>query len=328
MNEPATTEITPKNTAKTRHFPLFFVWQSLLVLLIVVALYGFVFTIKHLKHIEGEQGTLSNRITALGESQRLTQQAVSAFDQRLLIQQTQLERTKKQLEELMIEKSRLRKDWVLDEINHQVRMAALSLQYSHNVPAAINLLEAANDRLIKLADPVFNNKRQDIINDITALKAIPSIDLNGILARLSALSNDIKQLPLPTNIIPTPAGTVPSTWKEQLGQTWQYLEKIIVIRRLDKPIKPLLLPEQRIVLEQNLQLLLQEAVWSILQANQTVYQYSLDQMIEYIDRYFDQNAPITKNTLSRLKELKSININPALPRLTSYLAFQRENKFE
>lgn len=320
----------PVNKAQTRSqpFPIFIVWQSILLILLVVALGGVGYTIKQMRHITQQQSTQQSsdnqQITAIQNTQRNIQKALSGLDKRLVTQQQQIDQVNKRIENFLLEKARKGKDWVLNEIDNYLRLAQLSLRYNRNINAALTLLQTADERLIALSNPAFNALRQRIADDITALKAISKVDTTGLLATLAALTQQIEQLPLPhTNSLlrkaksSQPEIESQSTWKQGLQHSWQSLQKMIVIRRTDQPITPMLLPQQRNILEQNLQLLLQQAQWAVLQAEPSLYQQSLEQASNWIKRYFDQDAANTRSVLTTLAKLKAVDIKPKLPNLSS-----------
>ena len=165
-----------------------------------------------------------------------------------------------------------------------------------------------------------------LLNDIQALKNIPTIDLAGLSVTLSALSDNIPNLPLRT---PDPkthklnqehktqnSAEVKSI-KDLPSAIWQDIKSLIVIRHHEKPREPLLSPNQHFFLIQNLALLLEQSRLALLNGHNDIYQERLTTTRKWISQYFDTEHNVTRNMLASIDELQKFNIDPALPDITS-----------
>lgn len=217
--------------------------------------------------------------------------------------------------------------WTLSEVNYLVQLANYQVTFSKDVMTAITLLQTADQRLASLSNPNFNQVRTVLAAALAALQAVPKVDTAGLLARINALQIQATQLPLlvPTSIVMPKEDsqkTQPSTksdWRMSLKKSWESLQKLIVIRHHDQPIAPLLPQEQQIYLQQNLQLLLQQAQWAVLQRQETVYQSSLQQARMWVATYFTGNAAATQAMLQAIQELQQINVQPKTPDISNVL---------
>jgi uroporphyrin-3 C-methyltransferase len=217
--------------------------------------------------------------------------------------------------------------WILSEVNYLARLANYNLNYTRDIPAAIALLQTADQRVAQLNDPNLNQVRQQLANNITALQAAGKLDTVGILAKLSALQAQIKQLPLisppkfnvqpKTNNASTAADL--STWRKVLADSMATLKALVIIRHHQQPIEPLLGSEQYMYLQQNLQLQLQQAQWAVLHAQKTIYQNSLQQAINWVQNYYASASPQTTAFIQNIQQLQKIDIQPALPDMTALL---------
>lgn len=229
------------------------------------------------------------------------------------------------------------KAWVLAEINYLVRLANYNLLFVRDIPAAIALLQTADQRLAMLDDPAFVNLRQQLADNIARLQAIPKVDLEGILMQLNALIGQSKQLPViaPPSFVPQqtvePKSSAPavSGWRKGLQNSLDTLQTLVIIRRHNHPISPLLDSEQQLFLQQNLQLLLEQAQWAALHGQVNIYQNSLRQAESYVQVYFAQDAAATRAFRHALDELQKIDIQPKLPDITALLqeVQQTANRF-
>ncbi len=212
--------------------------------------------------------------------------------------------------------------YFLLEAEYLTEQALLSLNFGRDVPAAITLLQAADQRIQSSRDVSLRKIRLALADKIAALQAVPAVDTEGLLARLHALQEQTKQLPLfavpkaePTATKSATLLTTEKDWRKALQDSWTALQKVVIIRHRDQPIVPLLPPYQESYLRQNLHLLLQQAQWAILHNQSNIYRTSLDQASQWVQHYFANNETSTQAMLAALTELKKINIRPELPDL-------------
>ncbi len=209
------------------------------------------------------------------------------------------------------------------EAGDLVQRAQYNLQFTQNVPAAIAALQLADKKMAEWDGASALSVRQQLADNIAALQAVPSVDLAGALTQLQALQQQIPQLPVVQPVaenLPTTNAdnTVKQTlWQRTLQNSWNALSKLIVIQRHDQPIQPILPTQQQAYLQQNLQLLLQQAQWALLHEQPTIYQASLAQAKNWTQRYFSKDAAITQSVLKSISELQAINVQPQLPDISA-----------
>lgn len=214
--------------------------------------------------------------------------------------------------------------WTLAEVDYLLRLANYQLIYSQNVATASVLLQAADKHLAGLSDPNLNRIRILLAQALADLQAVPKVDVAGLLARIHVLQMQATKLPVlvstvaiePKNVSLVEA-TVKSSWQSMLDKSWENLQKLVVIRRHQQPVTPLLSQEQQAYLQQNLQLLLQQAQWAVLQRHEVVYQNSLQQAEQWTRLYFVSNTSVTQAMLQAIGELQKINVQPLLPDISN-----------
>jgi uroporphyrin-3 C-methyltransferase len=91
------------------------------------------------------------------------------------------------------------------------------------------------------------------------------------------------------------------------------------VRDTAKNALPLILPEEKAFLYQNLHAQMESAMWAVLQHNNDVYQASLARSLAWIQLYFDQEAAPTKNMLQNIAELQKTNIELKATNLSATL---------
>lgn len=217
--------------------------------------------------------------------------------------------------------------WHIAEAQYLVNLANDHLQFTHNVTLAIALLQRADQVLQNLQDPNLLEIRKSLAADIASLQATPQIDMTSLYLHLTGLNAQLDQLPLPINPLKPDvnqmhSATLPTGlpwWKEGWERTWDALGKIVIVRNTGANALPLVLPDEKIFLYQNLHAQMESAMWGVLHRNAEVYQASLSASIAWIQQYFVQDAPETKSMLQHLQELRKINIQPPALNLSTTL---------
>ncbi len=220
----------------------------------------------------------------------------------------------------------LRNDWLMAEAEYLIQLANHRLLLEKDVATALVALKAADTRLAEVADPALLNVRKILANDIQTLNNIPTIDLAGLSVTLSALSNNIPNLPLRTpdpkthkinQAEKTPASSDIKNIQELPAAIWKDIKSLIIIRNHQKPLQPLLAPNQHFFLVQNLALLLEQSRLALLNGHNEIYHERLATTEKWIKLYFDTEHNVTRNMLASIAELQKFDIDPPLPDISS-----------
>ena len=100
--------------------------------------------------------------------------------------------------------------------------------------------------------------------------------MTALYLRLMALNNQLDELPLPTSPLKPDtkqalSATVPTNlpwWKAGLAHTWHVLRQVVVVRYNNSNALPLVLPEEKMFLYQNLHAQMESAMWGVLHRKQ------------------------------------------------------------
>lgn len=214
--------------------------------------------------------------------------------------------------------------WHVAEAQYLVKLANDHLQFTHDVAMAKVLLERADQTLKDLQNPDLLAIRQSITSDLANVKAAPPVEVTELYLQLSALNNQIDQLTLPTTPLKAnAASTQPATnlpwWKQELYQTWNALREMVIVRRNETNALPLVLPEEKTFLYQNLHAQIADAMWAVLHHNAAVYQASLTRATKWIQTYFVENDKLTQTMMQSLQTLQKMNIQVASINLSNTL---------
>ncbi len=237
---------------------------------------------------------------------------------------------KQNITDLSQEKQGNQEKWLLAEARYYVKLANDNLLFSRNISLAVFLLKMADQEISHIVNPKMEEIRKAMAADIANLQAAPQIDIAGLYMKLTALNNQLDQLPLQANQknvqeqkLTAAAEQKQTGWQRGFYVAWQALQHIVVVRYNPNGSMPLMTPDQQVFLYQNVHSMLAQAVWALLHQQPAVYQTSLQQLTAWIKRYFLLDAPVTRAVLSDLTQLEKIDIYP--PALTVMNTLQALN---
>jgi len=216
--------------------------------------------------------------------------------------QTRIKELNDNLHKALKERLYQQQDWILLKARHYLELAQVNQHWSADNKASIALLQQADTLLKDISDQRVFQVRQTIAQSSVATLPIQSAALNHI-------PNDAA----PGN------NASPASWRSKLRDNINMLEKLVVIKHNDEDIKPLLSPLYQAILRESIRMNLQEAQWAILQNNTTVYQHSLQQALNDINRSFDSQASQTQALIKHLQSLQQQTLNSERPSITESL---------
>lgn len=207
--------------------------------------------------------------------------------------------------------------WRMAEAQYLVRLANDSVQFDSNSVLGLILLKRAQEILLSLQDTALLTIQKSLASDIANLEATQPINTTTLYLDLTGVNSQIDQLILPSTPLNEKAPVPPSTttdttqswWKQGLDKSWQALSKIVIVRYNGNNALPLVLPEEKLFLYQNLHAQMENALWAVLHRNPDVYKASLARASAWIEKYFVQDEA-TKAVLKKIETLQAINIQP------------------
>jgi len=218
--------------------------------------------------------------------------------------------------------------FVVDEVSQLLKLANNSALFSGDSESAINALRLADVQLKEMADPRFSIVRRKINEEIGILSAIEPVDVESLTAQLQTLAGRVPSLKLENEQPPLEEVTLSVEAVDNRGSRWQRftggvseffvdLFNYADIQRIEQAPKPLLTPDQRYFLDQNLQLQLAKAELGALQKRPQVYSQSLQSASNWLNEYFDVNDAGVKDVIAQLNELKAKQIIVELPAISA-----------
>jgi uroporphyrin-3 C-methyltransferase len=186
-------------------------------------------------------------------------------------------------------------DWALEETHQLLLLAGQRLSLSSDVTLARRALEIADQKLSLIQATDVLAVRRQLAVEIASLDAVPKLDLNGIVLKLSAMANQVNTLPLKGDLDqpewgrsaseteePTEPGSLQMVGRVLLDD----LGKLVRIRKVDQTRPPKLENAQRFLAYEKLRLQLVAAQLAVLRQRPDLYQDSLKQARSGLSDYF------------------------------------------
>ena len=222
-------------------------------------------------------------------------------------------------------------DWVLEETHQLLLLAGQRLSLSGDVSLARRALEIADQKLSLIQATDVLTVRRQLAVEIASLDAVPKLDLNGIVLKLSAMADQVNTLPLKGDLDrpewgrstseteePTEPGSLQMVGRVLLDD----LGKLVRIRKVDQTRSPKLDNAQRFLAYEKLRLQLVTAQLAVLRQRPDLYQDSLKQARAGLSDYFAADERVGVFAAS-LESLKARQLVVDLPDLSGSMALLR-----
>lgn len=301
---------------------------ALILILVGALIYGASSALqiqKRINSLAGQQSILSTRFSDLNGLFQAQSETAQNQLKALENYQTTLDQLKQTIGS--------NQTWVLAEVGYLLHTAQFELTIQHQTSQTILLLKTADDQLNTLHDARTLALRDQLAKAITSLSAIPTVDKTGIYLQLKALDDTVDQLPLiqdhlqfatPQNHTTPISASIKSKWLDAFNTFKTTLKEMLIIRRHEQPIEPLMTKQYRDFLNIRLHVLFAQAEWAVLNEQTSIYQSTLNQLQTIFQRYFMQTDVKLSGMQQALHTLQPINLSPTLPDLTSVLeTFQK-----
>ncbi|WP_230408238.1 uroporphyrinogen-III C-methyltransferase [Undibacterium baiyunense] len=287
------------------------------------------------------------------ESSRDMQAKVSVLEAK----QTEAQGQQLALEQLYQDLSKSRDEWALAEIEQVLATASQQLQLAGNVQGALIALQNSDARLAKAEKTQFIAVRRAIAKDIEMLKALPQLDMTGLVLRLDSVIAQVDNIPLWSDEKPPVVSTPPKAplrvlpksvkskndkaetateltftaqlqdrWQSFSSEMWSEMKQLIRVRNVESPDALLLNPSQAYFAKENLKLRLLNARLALLSRNEGAFRSDMISAQDLISKYFDVRSKQAQTAQALLKQIQSNNLSIEMPALTESLNSVRNFK--
>jgi uroporphyrin-3 C-methyltransferase len=333
---PASSKATNKKTSREKSKASPSIVTTLALLLAVAAtalgIYDFLLARMQTAQISGlhENLALQQKHNDLLQTELSgTQQELQKQQQQRQVADAEHQALRASLDSISERLGRTSEAWHMAEVEYLLTVANDRLLLAQDADTAMAVLETADQRLQAIGDPALLPVRKAIADEFTALRALPKLDIAGLSLSLSALAEQVQQLPLRDEkrlamTHTTPASHQISNWQQLPAAVWQDLKSLVQVRRREQPIEPLLPPQQRWFLYQNLQLKLQQARLAIMQRDSTLLRESLHEADSWLETFFVNDDPAVQSARATLAQMSSVELAPMLPDISASLRTLRQ----
>ena len=217
-------------------------------------------------------------------------------------------------------------DWKLAEVEYLLRLGNQRVNLQQELSAAWALFDASNQILASLDDPGLLIVREKIAEEMLLLGQDKKIDRQGIYTQIQALKANIHQDIQPpssfTNKTLNNIDAQNSTTNEGDESLLAQLKSLVSLKKSDTPFDAPLNTQQYQLLEHSLRLMLEQAQWALLKADQTLYEASLTNASQWIDSKLRHHK--ATNLSENIKQLKAQNIQLSIPDVSQSLRLLRQ----
>ncbi len=214
---------------------------------------------------------------------------------------------------------------VLSEVGNLLTLADQRLRLGDDRAVASEALKLADAQLEKQQNDDFIELRKAINNDVNTLAAAPSVDVSGIVLKLTALSGAVAEWPLQADkasdtAAPARAPTDATAAEDgflSLGK--KLISEMVKVRKADAAKKPSLAPQERYFLSENFRLKLQAAQLGVLKEQQDAFSENIKSAAEWLQTHFDTGNASVANAINRLGEMADTKVTAARPAISTSL---------
>jgi len=212
-------------------------------------------------------------------------------------------------------------DWILSEVEYLIALSGKKIWLEQDIPTAISLLAAADQRIVELNDASLSPLRSALLEDINILGALPRLDTDGVILALTSLERRVDQLRSTSLLVPEDEevnSTEPSSdiaeWDRNLIKSWDaFIASFITVNKRDGKVEALLSPEQSWYLRENIRNNLAKAEFAIYRQQQDVYDIAIDNMLVLLKNYYDLKDSSTGHFYKSVQRLSKRKVTLKYP---------------
>ncbi len=237
---------------------------------------------------------------------------------------------------------------LLNDIDRLVTIAQQQLSLDGNVANAIISLEVAQARLARANRPALASLQQSINGDVDRLRAVSTVDLPSLSAKLDRLHALLGEAPLlvPDAAAPVPAphaaeppsappaGPAPDPdaawWRRMGAEAWGWtreagamlsrdLRTLFEVRRVDDAAALLMSPDQAQRFREGLQQRTLTAQLALMMRQSRIWQTELGHVADAVERRFDMRSQQSREALGLARSLLDTAIETRLPTVDNSL---------
>jgi len=200
------------------------------------------------------------------------------------------------------------------------------VQLAKDAPGAAVALQLAQDRLATLSAPQLFEVRKAIADERAALLAVPAADRTTVSLSLSGLIERAPSLPRREQAKVAPPAPVTDTARRDTG-LWASIQRVFVamfgLHRVDRPIRPLMLPEEQALVGDLLELRLESARLALLRGDTESFRGSVAAALDLLTENYQVEDAAVVAARKELDGLAHLDLSPPLPDISRSLGLLR-----
>ncbi|MCK5092987.1 MAG: uroporphyrinogen-III C-methyltransferase [Gammaproteobacteria bacterium] len=248
------------------------------------------------------------------------------IDSKVTTEINEIERSIADIKELG---SKNHRDWILSESEYLLRIANHRLQLEGDINTTIKALRIVDSKIMSLKDPSLLPVRKQLADEISALESTRLPDIHGMVLTLDSLQAMSPKMGLKISMLPKVAKEGTPTddaheitikdWELVLNKIWNELKTLVVIKRHDQSLAPILTVEQQQTLRHILQLKIQGIRTALLNKQAELFMESLKDTLSWLQEHFNKDDPDVVLLESRLQEFQTVQLDVRLPEISGSL---------
>ncbi len=344
----------PSDTVETRYLPpppaakkkRGWLWLLLLILLLIAGSSSY-FAYQLWTQLQSNQNQQQVQTQQNHATTKTLQQEIAELKQHLQALQPQQQEWQQKIHRLQVEQQQLQQayaqlynklrrtgdneDWSIAEVGYLLRIAQQRLSLGNDLSAALQALQAADQRLHS-AGALFLPVREQLAKDIQYLQSLETPDIEGMALRLAGYAQSCGALPLlQGNFTAKPLQHAEDTtaesaklqfyhWYDIASTVWGEMRKLVVIRYNDSADAGLLSPTERSFLTDNLRIKFNTARLLLLNRDTEQFRLEINTVLSWLKRYYDLQNKAVAVLHSDLEQMQKIALKPELPDTSKALA--------
>jgi uroporphyrin-3 C-methyltransferase len=259
---------------------------------------------------------------------------------------TEASMQRSQIEELLQSVARSRDENVVADVEAAVRVALQQSAITGSAEPLLGVLRQSDERLARYNQPRLERVRRAVLHDLERTKALGSVDISTLTARLDEAVRLVDELPMlavatqdpraKANAASPPnpaasagaAATADDSWRGRAAAWWRAgveqiaseVRSLVRVTKIDHPDAALIAPDQQFFVRENLKLRLLNARLALFARQFETTQAELRDAQMMLDRYFDRSSRRVVVASEVLRQVGTQSRQAVLPRPDETLA--------
>lgn len=310
----------------------------------------------NLQRWQQDQQALEQQLSTLSAANEVAQSALAGQQAALEVKQARMDdalvTALQNMAKTQLNQGQVLPQWQLAEAEYLLRLANQRLAMEQASESAVALLNAA-DVIIRDSDQVGTyGIRRAIATDLAALTAVPSVDVEGVYAQLTALSGLAAKLTFippqaevelshddvsainsedATSTLTANANSEQVTWSQSIwlgtinvtSGVWSELKQLIKVQSRTQEDQQLLTPAAELLVRMRIEMALSQTQVALLRRQQTIYDQSLVTVKRLLAQYYRPGDAVAQAMGSQIDTLSDTKVLVNMPNISaSLLALQ------